>query len=164
MAAGASSSVVRSTERSGFISVEIGFMKAVTRSSSPLVTPPSRPPARLVGRRMPRSPGAGVGVGDDLVVHLRSWPARAVDAVADGDGFDRRNRHQRLRQPAVELAIPLGVAPEPDRHVARDHFEGPAQRVAGRAGGVDGRHHLLLERRLGTLQRRVDRNRPHLLP
>jgi hypothetical protein len=40
MAAGASSSVVRSTDRSGFINVEIGFMNPVTRSSSPLVTPP----------------------------------------------------------------------------------------------------------------------------
>ena len=31
---------------SGFISVEIGFIYAVTRRSSPLVIPPSRPPAR----------------------------------------------------------------------------------------------------------------------
>src|SRR6266545_2307120 len=52
-AAGLSVIVVRSTERSGFISVEIGFMYAVRRRSSPLVTPPSRPPALLVGRRTP---------------------------------------------------------------------------------------------------------------
>ena len=51
IAAGASAIVVRSTERSGFISVEIGFMYAETRRSSPLVTPPSRPPALLVGPR-----------------------------------------------------------------------------------------------------------------
>src|SRR5204863_10006318 len=58
MAAGASVIVDRSTERSGFISVEIGFMYAMTRTSSPLVTPPSRPPALLVGRATPtgRSP------------------------------------------------------------------------------------------------------------
>src|SRR5262245_38049505 len=51
--AGLSVIVARSTERSGFISVEIGFMYAVTRRSSPLVTPPSRPPALLVGRATP---------------------------------------------------------------------------------------------------------------
>jgi len=50
IAAGASCSVVKSTDRSGFISVAIGFMNPVTRTSSPLVTPPSRPPALLVGR------------------------------------------------------------------------------------------------------------------
>src|SRR5262245_31686452 len=50
IAAGASCSVVRSTERSGFISVAIGFMKPVTRTSCPLVTPPSRPPALFDGR------------------------------------------------------------------------------------------------------------------
>src|SRR4030095_942788 len=42
--------VLRSTEPSGFINVEIGFIHAVTRTSSPLVTPPSTPPARFVGR------------------------------------------------------------------------------------------------------------------
>ena len=53
IAAGASLIVDRSTDRSGFISVEIGFMNPMIRTSSPLVTPPSRPPALLVGRRMP---------------------------------------------------------------------------------------------------------------
>ena len=44
-----------STDRSGDISVAIGFMKPVTRTSSPLVTPPSRPPALLVGRTTGRA-------------------------------------------------------------------------------------------------------------
>ena len=48
----------REVDRSGFIRVEIGFMYAVTRRSSPLVTPPSRPPALLVGRATPTVPGA----------------------------------------------------------------------------------------------------------
>src|SRR5215204_6125214 len=50
MAAAASSMVTRSTERRGFIKVEMGFIQAETRRSSPLVTPPSSPPALLVGR------------------------------------------------------------------------------------------------------------------
>src|SRR5688572_18615094 len=53
MAACASSIVARSTDRRGFMSVEIGFIHAETRTSSPLVTPPSRPPALLVGRARP---------------------------------------------------------------------------------------------------------------
>jgi len=50
IAAGLTSIVDKSTERRGFIRVEIGFMYAVTRRSWPLVTPPSRPPALFVGR------------------------------------------------------------------------------------------------------------------
>ena len=53
MAAGLSVIVAKSTDRSGFINVEIGFIYAMTRKSSPLVTPPSRPPALLVGRATP---------------------------------------------------------------------------------------------------------------
>ena len=59
--AGLSVIVVRSTERSGFISVEMGFMYPVTRTSSPLVTPPSRPPALLVGRATPAGAPGGPG-------------------------------------------------------------------------------------------------------
>ena len=51
------SDFIPATERSGFISVAIGFMKPVTRTSSPFVTPPSRPPALLVGLTGP-SPAA----------------------------------------------------------------------------------------------------------
>src|SRR5690606_23391635 len=42
MAAGESARVVRSIDRSGFISVEMGFIQPLTRTPSPLVTPPSR--------------------------------------------------------------------------------------------------------------------------
>ena len=118
-------------------------MKPVTRSSSPLVTPPSRPPARLVGRTITGSPARGRRIGDDLVVHLRARAPRALDAVADRHRLDRRNRHQRLGEPAIELAIPLHVAAEADRHVAGDHFKRSAEGVAGFLGRIDRRHHLL---------------------
>ena len=101
-----------------------------TRRSSPLVTPPSRPPALLVGRATPATrPPAGVR--HDLVVDPRARARRGLRAEADADRLDRGNRHQRLRQPAVELAIPLHVAAEADRHAGGDHLEGAAERVAG---------------------------------
>src|SRR5206468_2686194 len=46
----AGSLVARSTERSGFVRVGSGFMAARTRTGSPVVMPPSMPPARLVSR------------------------------------------------------------------------------------------------------------------
>ena len=41
---------LRSTDRSGRISVGSGFIAARTTTSSPLETPPSIPPARFVSR------------------------------------------------------------------------------------------------------------------
>ena len=43
----------RSTLGSRFLSVEIGFIAPRTMSGSPVVTPPSRPPARFDARPMP---------------------------------------------------------------------------------------------------------------
>ena len=51
----AGSLVSVSTERSGLVRVEIGLIAARTISGSPLVMPPSRPPARLVSRCQPSS-------------------------------------------------------------------------------------------------------------
>src|SRR6201995_1025276 len=53
----ASSPVVMSTVASARGTVEIGFIAARTRSGSPLVLPPSSPPARVVERTMPSGPG-----------------------------------------------------------------------------------------------------------
>ena len=76
-----------------------------------MVTPPSRPPALLVGRTTPgrtadRRPGAG------RISSCTCDPGTRgrAGAQADADGLDGRNRHQRLGEPAVELAVPLHVA------------------------------------------------------
>ena len=45
--------VLRLTDSSGFRSVLIGFIAALTTSGWPLVMPASRPPALLVGRVKP---------------------------------------------------------------------------------------------------------------
>ena len=46
----AGSFVSVSTERSGFVSVGSGFIAPTTTTGSPVVIPPSMPPARLVSR------------------------------------------------------------------------------------------------------------------
>ena len=46
----AGSRVAMSTERSGLVSVGIGFMATRATSGSPVVIPPSSPPERLVSR------------------------------------------------------------------------------------------------------------------
>ena len=46
----AGSLVAMSTERSGLVSVGIGFMATRATSGSPVVMPPSMPPLRFVSR------------------------------------------------------------------------------------------------------------------
>ena len=67
----------------------------------------------------------------------RAGQRRDVRAASDADGLDGLDRHQRLREPAVQLAIPLDVAAEARRHAARDDLEAAAHRVAGFARRVD---------------------------
>src|SRR5205823_10299410 len=52
---------------------------------------------------------------------------------------------ERLREAAVQLAIPLHVASEPDGHARRDDFEGAAERVARVACAIDLGDHRALE-------------------
>ena len=49
------------------------------------------------------------------------------------------------RQPGVELAVPLGVATQPDRAAGDDRLDDAAQRVASLLGRVDRRD----DRRVG---------------
>ena len=161
---GASSSSSRSTERSGFISVEIGFIQPETRTSSPLVTPPSRPPALLVGRadaRWRARPPAPATISS-----CTRDPGRAAASgpMPMPTRLDRRNGHQRLRQPAVELAVPLHVAAEPDGHAGDDHFERAAVRVARLARARRSRRSSAARRSaIDAAQRRSSRQRGGLL-
>ena len=54
----AASPVATSTVASARGTVEIGFIATRTRSGSPVLMPPSTPPARLVRRRIPPSPAS----------------------------------------------------------------------------------------------------------
>ena len=71
-----------------------------------------------------------VRIEENLIMNLRAASPRHLEAEADLDAFHRLNAHQRLRQPAVELAIPLRVRAQTRRQSQSDDFEDTAQSVA----------------------------------
>ena len=119
--------------------VEIGFIATRTTSGSPVVIPPSSPPALL---RAPAEPAPEVAavrrhlvaVGIDRIVHRGAGPAGRLEAEPDLDALHRGNRHQHPGEPAVELPVPAHVAAEPEHDAARHHLDLAAQRVAGLLG------------------------------
>ena len=62
-------------------------------------------------------------------------------AVADGHRLHRRDRDDRLSEPAVEPAVPLGVGAETGRHARRAHGDHAAEGVAVAPRGFDGFDH-----------------------
>ena len=64
--------------------MEIGFIATRTRSTSPLVIPPSRPPARLLERSTPPGPST-----------ISSWAALPRRRRADRAGQFQITRTQR---------------------------------------------------------------------
>src|SRR5437879_4243646 len=72
---------------------------------------------------------AGPLVEVDLVVHGRSAPSCALEAEADLDPLGGLHAHERVREPAVELAVPLGVAPEPGGQTHDERLDHAAQRI-----------------------------------
>src|SRR3954451_904665 len=86
-----------------------------------------------------------VGIPHDLVVSLGAAPAGHVEALAELDGLHRLDAHQGLREHPVELAVPMHVAAETDRHAVAEHLDDATERVALGLGGL----HLLPHGRLG---------------
>jgi hypothetical protein len=86
-------------------------------------------------------------------VHTRARNGRDERAAADADRLDRRDRHERLGQTAIQLAIPVDIAAEARRHAMHEDFEAAAHRIAGLAGAIDLRDHRLLDLRVDTPQR-----------
>ena len=68
---------------------------------------------------------------------LRAAAAGRLEAQADLDALDRLHGHHGLGQPAVELAVPLGVRAQAEGQALDAHFDDAAERVAVFAGGVD---------------------------
>src|SRR5438093_358804 len=56
----------------------------------------------------------------------------------------RRDGHEGLRQPPVQLRVPRDVGAEPDGNAQRDHLDHAAQRVARGLGRVDAGDDFLL--------------------
>ena len=83
-----------------------------------------------------------VRIEKNLVVYLRAAPPRHLETEADLDAFHGLNAHQRLRQTAVELAVPLGVRTQSRRQTQSHDFENAAERVAFFFALFDQRDHL----------------------
>ena len=80
-------------------------------------------------------------VPQDLVVCLAPTAGRDVEAVAHLDALHRLDAHERLREPAVDAAVPVHVRPEPWRDAVPEHLEHPAERVSGLRRVLDRRDH-----------------------
>src|SRR6185436_5776834 len=102
--------------------------------------------ARAVGA--PGEPARGIE--KDLVVDLRSRAARRLEAHAHLGALDGMNGAEGLREPSVELAVPVHVGAQAHRTAKGHHLEHSAQGVALALGGVDGLDHEPLRLRIGA--------------
>ena len=95
------------------------------------------PALDTAGERRVAPVGALGGVPADGVVGDAAAPGGDVEAVADLDALDRLDAHHRLGEQAVELAVPVDVAAQPDGHAVGEHLDHPAERVAVLGGRLD---------------------------
>src|SRR3989475_13070472 len=72
----------------------------------------------------------GLRVVEDLVMHVRPEPARRLEAQPHFHPFHGLDAHECHGEPGCKAAIPLGIAPKPDRGIGHDYFENTAERVA----------------------------------
>ena len=98
---------------------------------------------------------AGGLVPADGVVGGAAASGGDVEAVAELDALDGLDAHHRLGEQAVELAIPVDVAAEPDGHAVGEHLDHPAERVAVLGGRLDLRDHRLGAAGIEAAHRRV---------
>ena len=130
-----------STVPSGRMSVLMGFMATRTTSGSPVVIPPSSPPALFVARRtLPARvrPGAGsISSCTSAPVH-----ARGAETHPDLHTLHRRNGHA-LRRPAGRRACgpTRRASPDPTGRPSTTTSQMPPKCVPFPLGNVDARHH-----------------------
>src|ERR1041385_141573 len=96
-------------------------------------------------------------IEENLVVHLRAATTRHLEAQADLDPLHRLDTHERAREPAVELQVPLRVRAETWRHPQRDDFKDAAQRIALFLAVFDQLDHARFGARIGDANRRLFR-------
>ena len=94
-------------------------------------------------------------VVEDLVVHLGAPPPGHVEPAADLHPLHGLDAHEALGQPAVELPVPVHVAPQARRDAGGHHLEDPAQSVPLLLALVDERDGLLLGFRVRHAHGRV---------
>src|SRR5208282_5062775 len=110
-------------------------------------------PARAI-RGSPEFPRALVI--RDFVLHFAAEGTRGENPGADLDGFNRLHAHQRLRQPAVQLFIPLCVRAEADGHGMSHDLKYAADGVSRFQRCIHLGHHFGLHCRIHAAQRRFD--------
>ena len=86
---------------------------------------------------------------------LRAAPARHFEAEADLHPFDRLNAHQRLRQTAVELAVPLRMRAQPRRQAQGHNLEDTAQGIAFFFALLDQGDHFFFRLGIGSAHGRL---------
>jgi len=127
--AGDGAPVRRSADGSGFISVDIGLTRREERSS-PFVTPPSRPPARL------RLSHERAIADRDRVVHGASGSRDATERVGESHAFRALDRHERCAIRPVEPPVPLRERAEARHDPTRADGDAPPRvSPASRAAG-----------------------------
>src|ERR1700709_1494804 len=133
----AGSPVATSTVCSARGTVEMGFIAARTRSTSPLVMPPSMPPARSV-RRESRCPSTSIpswATPPRARGGPRAGGAGGLQAVPALHGLHRLDAHQRAGQPGVQPPVPVHRAAQARGQAVDDDLDDAAEGVAGPAGG-----------------------------
>ena len=74
-------------------------------------------------------------------------------AFAELHALHRLDAHERLRDQAVDLAVPVHVRPETRRHPVAEHLDHTTERVARGGRALDLRDHRFLGRRIEAAQR-----------
>ena len=128
--------------------MEIGFTAPRTTIGSPFEMPPVSPPARFVRCVQRDSPMPSM-----MSCTSDPKPSRLLEPEPELDPLDGVDRADRPRQPTVQAAVPVDVAPEPDGDPGDDHLEHATDRVAVRPGLVDPRDHRRLAGGIGAAKR-----------
>ena len=126
----------------------MGFMAARTTITSPVLMPPSMPPAVVAAAHVPE-----LGVVLERVVHLAAGQPRRSEAQAELHALDRRHREDRGGECGLEAAIAVNIRAHAGRIAEGEHFDDAAERVAGRLRRVHGGAHARARRRVGAAQR-----------
>src|SRR4030095_489188 len=83
-------------------------------------------------------------------MYLGAAPARHFKTEADLNAFHRLNTHERLRQPAIELTVPLRMTTESGRQSQHYHFKNTSKSIAFLLARFDQGDHFFLG---GTVRR-----------
>src|SRR5262249_49319537 len=135
----------RATQRRNRLQVPAHNHIFPVRDSAFEPPPAIRPPHKLLRSFTVRN----------LVLHFASERSRRQNPNANLSAFHRLNAHHRLRQPPIQLFLPLCVRTHSNGNVVRDHFKDSTNRIPCFQHCVHFHFHLLLQRAINAPQRRI---------